>query len=304
MVSLVTGVTGVLGLALVKHLAKERDVYCLVHTASARNNLLPSTDNVHVLESNLLVNASWQKLVVPQHIDEVYHLAWQGARGRQSRDEVVQLKNMQMAQEAAQFAALHGAKVFIGAGSQAEYGALDTCLREDMVCSPDTVYGKAKLLAQQTTASIAAQYGMRHVWTRFFSLYGPYDDTRSFISSLLRKALRNEPLALTLGLQAWDYLHVDDAAAAMVALAQDSSATGVYNVAEGTGHTLSWYVETLVQIIGSMSERHYGAVNQGAILRHRRPDIAKIKATGIWQPRVDFAVGLKDLVHADGLRSL
>ena len=65
-----------------------------------------------------------------------------------------------------------GCKVFVGAGSQAEYGNKGGVMRPDTFPEPISGYGMAKLCAGQMTRYLCKQAGIKHVWPRILSVYG------------------------------------------------------------------------------------------------------------------------------------
>ena len=77
--------------------------------------------------------------------------------------------------DAVRTAAAMGCRVFVGTGSQAEYGRVDGVLRADTPTNPENGYGMAKLCAGQMSRTEAAALGMDHVWARILSVYGPHD---------------------------------------------------------------------------------------------------------------------------------
>ena len=99
------------------------------------------------------------------------HLAWFGvtAEFRNSPQQISQnLVSTLAIWEGARSA---GCKVWVGLGSQAEYGPPSGILREDMCPHPVTAYGVAKLAAGMATAKMSELAGIRHVWLRLLSAY-------------------------------------------------------------------------------------------------------------------------------------
>ena len=150
--------------------------------------------------------------------DAFFHLAWMGTIGPGRNDAAVQTENIRCAVEAARTAKELGCAVFIGVGSQAEHGRIEGLVRPDSPCCPNTGYGIAKLCAGQMTRLLCRQLGMRHVWARILSAYGPGDGPLSVIPTLLGRLLKKEKPALTRGEQLWDFCYSGDAAEALYRL--------------------------------------------------------------------------------------
>ena len=107
--------------------------------------------------------------------DVFYHFAWGGTTGDGRNDCEIQEKNIRYALDAAALAKRFGCSAFVGAGSQAEYGRVEGNLNSQTPAFPENGYGMAKLCAGQMTRLYCRQAGMRHVWTRILSIYGPGD---------------------------------------------------------------------------------------------------------------------------------
>ena len=89
-----------------------------------------------------------------------------------------------------------GCKVFLGAGSQAEYGRVSGILRPDTPAFPENGYGMAKLCAGQMSRVECQTLGMDHVWARILSVYGPHDGPATMISGTVHHAAgRRRPQA-------------------------------------------------------------------------------------------------------------
>lgn len=175
--------------------------------------------------------------------DAFIHLAWEGARVPHRDNAEMQQKNYECAITAMNSAKQLGCRVFLGSGSQAEYGKMEGDVTELSPCNPTTEYGKKKLLACAELSKIANNCGIRFVWTRIFSIYGKYDYSGTLIMSAIQKMKNNEPIEMTACTQLWDYLHVEDAAKAIVTLIENDNASGIYNIASGVKKPLRVFVE-------------------------------------------------------------
>jgi nucleoside-diphosphate-sugar epimerase len=77
--------------------------------------------------------------------------------------------------------------VFIGAGSQSEYGSINGPVDENQLENPVTEYGRFKLKSKQDCENFAKQEDMKFIWTRIFSVYGEYDYENTLIMSCIKK---------------------------------------------------------------------------------------------------------------------
>ena len=155
--------------------------------------------------------------------------------------------NVKYALDAVEAAAKLGCDTFVGAGSQAEYGRFEGALNGSVPAFPENGYGIAKLCAGQMTRILCHQKGMRHIWTRILSIYGPYDGDKTMVMSTIGKLLKGESPSCTKGEQMWDFLYSKDAALAMRLLGEKGVDGKVYCIGGGQARPLKEYIEIMGQ---------------------------------------------------------
>ena len=243
---IITGPTGAIGHALLDEcIANNIEAYAICRPDSPRSGSLPKHELIHLVKADLSNLASAEK-ELPKDCDAFYHFGWAGTFGEVRNNMYVQNKNVQYTLDAVELAKTCGCKTFIGAGSQAEYGRFDGKLRADTPTFPENGYGMAKLCAGQMSRVQAQKYGMKHIWTRILSVYGPYDGEETMVMATILKLLNREKPSFTKGEQLWDYLYSKDAGAIMLALAGEKSVDGkIYCLGSGTARTLRHYIEEI-----------------------------------------------------------
>ena len=120
--AVITGGTGMLGLALVRLLiSKNIKVLMLIRPNSRKTDNIPKSPLVNTIECDLkdLPNAP---IPDDEKYDAFFHFGWEGTYGDARNDMYLQNKNIQNTIDAVQLASKLGCSVFLGAGSQAEYG--------------------------------------------------------------------------------------------------------------------------------------------------------------------------------------
>ncbi len=287
----ITGATGFIGVHLIEQwIERDAEIYAVIRPNSANTKRIPNDDRVHIIELQM---EEYDRLPdVIGSADLFYHLAWEGARAPFRDDKAMQEKNYMSTLKAYEAAKTMGCCFFLGSGSQAEYGSTDGVVNEEYPCNPTTEYGKQKLNACKELLSRAARDGIKLIWTRIFSIYGPYDFQGTLIMASIDKMLRNEPIEMTEGTQLWDYLYVSDAASAMVLLGEKDCDNGIYNIASGDYKPLRLFVENMKEALNSTSELRFGVIpygEKGPV--NLTPDSSKIKDLG-WEPNVGFNQGI------------
>lgn len=294
MTYVISGATGFIGRAVIDLLLARGDrVIAPINPNSTRQQALAAQGGLVLLPLGLSDYATYE----PQERADVFlHLAW-AKTSADSRDDVsAQLDNIAWTIDAVRLAARFGCKAFVGAGSQAEYGRAETALSATTPTDPQSGYGIAKYAAGKLSRLEAARLGMRHCWARILSIYGKGDSEKTLISYLVRTLREGQSPELTACEQIWDYLHVTDAAAALVAIADRGVDGKVYPVGSGEGRRLRAYVEELRDVIAPGVRINFGArpyyPHQPMLLT---ADIRELTADTGFVPRVCFAEGVRNL---------
>lgn len=94
---------------------------------------------------------------------------------------------------------------------------------------------------------LCGQLGLKHIWTRILSVYGPYDGERTMLSSAVREFASSRQTHFTKGEQLWDYLYSGDAAEILYLLGLNGKADKTYVLGSGTARPLREYIETLAK---------------------------------------------------------
>ena len=289
---LITGATGFVGSHVARYLlAQDCDVAALIRATSDPWRIADILPRVRVLAgdlANLSATAESIKSFAPQ---VTIHLAWQGV-GNRHRNDPQQIANLSATLHLLEQVRAAGCRVWIGLGSQAEYGICDCAINEETPTHPTTMYGATKLCAYLLTQQICRQHELRFAWLRLFSAYGPADDRNWMIPYVILTLLRGETPALTAGAQQWDYLFVEDAVRAIYLAATDARASGVYNLGSGETHAIRDAVEHIRDLIAPGLPLGFGQVpyrpDQVMLLQ---ADIARLGSLG-WSPQVKLDEGL------------
>lgn len=294
----VSGANGFLGAAIASEAVRRGwRVLALIRPGSNTDRLS------HLTNAELVVGDNWEaprwlaKLADAQPRAFV-HAAWRGVGGA-DRNEAFQIEtNLPLALSSVRLAKAIGCTAWVGIGSQAEYGNLNRRLDEAAPTRPTTLYGRAKLAAGFATLGLAVAQGMCGAWLRVFSLYGPGDAPTWFVQHVIREYLAGRAPRLTLCEQRWDYLHVADAARAVLAVVEAPEAGGTFNLGSGTARPLRDIVEMIRAQLGTPLAAAYGAVPyRPDQVMHLEADIGRLQRATGWQPQVRLAEGLRECVE-------
>jgi nucleoside-diphosphate-sugar epimerase len=293
----ITGPTGAVGYALISALIKQKIfVYAVSRRNSKRIKQIPQSEFVKVIECNLDELKDLPSMIDTE-IDAFYHFGWDGTYGETRQDLYLQNKNIEFTLDAVNAAAKMGCKVFIGAGSQSEYGHISGVLHPVTPCNPDNGYGIAKLTACQMSRILCNKFGIRHEWCRIVSLYGPNDGEYTLISSLVRALKTEKHFKTTNGDQIWDYIYSKDAAQAFIKVAQRGKDGAVYLLGSGRTRTLKEYILAVKNIIGGECTIGFGEIpyypNQ---VMHLEADISNLIEDTGFKINYSFEDGINDML--------
>lgn len=295
----ISGATGAIGIALVRKCIDEgHEILVICHKGSERIKRLPQSPLVTVLELDLDEYRDFTPDSLCPKYDVFYHFAWNGTIGNIRNDTKVQYENIGYALDAVRLAARLGCHTFIGTGSQAEYGRVNGTLSANTPTFPENGYGIAKLCAGQMTRLLCGQLGIRHIWTRILSVYGPYDGEKTMIVSAIKKLLHGETPEFTKGEQQWDYLYSDDAAKAMLLLGENGKDGSIYCIGSGKTRRLSEYITILRNMINPELPLKLGAIPYAdKQVMYLCADIEALRRDTGFCPTIEFEDGIKKTIE-------
>ena len=293
--AVVTGPTGAIGIALCEKLLRENvTVYAVCRPGSSRIKDLPKAAALHVVECDAKELATLPQKMEGVSVDAFFHFAWAHTIGQGRNDMPAQIENIQSTIDAVRAAKALGCQVFLGAGSQAEYGRVEGLLKSDTPAFPENGYGMAKLCAGQMSRVEAKALDIDHVWVRILSVYGPHDGPMTMISGTIRKLLAGERPALTAGIQRWDYLYAGDAADAFYLAACHGRNGAVYPLGSGQAIPLKDYIIQMRDAIDPALPLGLGEVPYGPLqVMHLQADISALQADTGFAPKTPFAEGIR-----------
>ena len=296
--AVITGPTGAIGTALCRELAEKGIlVYAVCRPNSPRAAALPKHNNIIPVECDV---TQLEKLptLLPNGADAFFHFAWAHTIGPGRNDMPAQIQNIQYTIDAARVAKEINCQVFIGAGSQAEYGRVEGVLRPDSPCFPENGYGMAKLCAGQMSRVECQMLGIDHVWARVLSVYGPGDGSKTMISGVISQLLERKKPALTAGVQQWDYLYSEDAAKAFYLMALHGKSGEVYPLGSGTARPLKEYIEILRNCIDPELSLGFSEVPYGPLqVMYLKADISTLQEDTGFVPVTVFETGIQNTIN-------
>jgi len=255
----ITGPTGSIGSELAEELIENgHEVIAIVRPGSPRIKNLPESNLVQIIECDI---SDYKSLRGKNSCDIFFHLAWEGTTVVARQDEKIQKDNINYTLDAADLAKNWGAKKFVGAGSQAEYGPSNKQLTSSTPINPISAYGKAKYEAGIRCGLYCSKKGIGFNWTRILSTYGKNDSEGTLIQYVIRTLKEGRTPQLTKCKQRWDYIYSRDCAKALLAIGLKGIDGKTYCIGSGSVKPLKEYVEDIRSMIDPNLPVNYGAID-------------------------------------------
>jgi UDP-glucose 4-epimerase len=294
---IITGATSMIGIELCKFISTFNDhlIYAICREGSSSLNRIPIKENVKIIYCDLQHICDISKEI--DNADIFINLAWTNTDHEGRKSASLQEVNVHFAKEAIRVAAEKRCKLFVEAGSQAEYGFVPDLITEDTPCNPEVEYGKAKLRVLNEGSVLCNSLGLKYLHLRIFSTFGENDRPWTLIISAIVKMLKNEDIELSSCTQKWNYLYVSDCAKQIFLLCdcliKDTNfKVGVYHIASKDTRPLKAFVEEMKSVLNSSSLLKYGKVlteNQVSL----SPSVIKTEKAIGFINEVSFAEAIK-----------
>ncbi len=296
--AIITGATGAIGSALVRELiSRNIEVLVLCRADSNRIDRIPEHPLVRKIFCDLR-NLDQVENTTGYTYDVFYHFAWRGTIGPERNDMYLQNENVKNSLDAVSLAQRFGCHTFIGAGSQAEYGRVEGLLGPNTPTNPETGYGIAKLCSGQMTRELAHSLGIRHIWTRILSVYGPYDGERTMVMSVINSLCHHTVPKCTKGEQEWDYLYSKDAARAFRMLGENGVDGKTYVLGSGSIQPLAEYIKAICSAAAPDIEADFGAIPYAQKqVMYLGANISELQEDTGFTPAYSFEEGIRETVQ-------
>jgi UDP-glucose 4-epimerase len=183
------------------------------------------------------------------------------------------------------------------ASSCAVYGPVEGTVMETQPLAPQNPYGASKLAAETYVSVYHQFYGIDGRVARIANPYG-VGQRRLAIYELVDRALRDGPPLPVRGrgLEVRDFIHADDVARALIAIALEGEAGGIYNV--GSGHAVTMReVASLVTDATDIAAEDvvFDGIDEPGKVVEFSPHIGRLRALG-FEPRRSLADGIREIV--------
>ena len=173
-------------------------------------------------------------------------------------------------------------------------GSLEEPSGPDAAPVPASPYAASKWAASGYGRMFHALYGVDVAIARIFMVYGPAQpDTKKLVPYACLAAGRGEAPALMSGGRLVDWIYVDDVAEGLLAIGASHVADGRHvDLGTGVHVTTGDVAEKICAIAGNGVRPEFGALPDRPMEQVRLADVATAEALTGWRPRVGIDEGL------------
>ena len=301
---LVTGAYGLLGGWLTKALLDAGADVVAVHRDDRPRSVLKLTglaDRISIVHGDIAHDGVIARAIAEYEVDTVFHLAAQTLVPTANKAPLstfeTNIKGTWLLLEACR---AHGVQRTVVASSDKAYGPhTDLPYREEHALQPRFPYDVSKAATDMLTRSYWHTWQLPVAVTRFANLYGGGDFNASrLVPETVTAALAGRrPIIRSDGSPERDFLYVEDAAAAYLAIAEaldgDGARGEAFNAGGGQPHRVLDVVELICRLAGTgVTPDVRGTGTPEGEIDRQWVDYAKLQQLTGWAPATDLETGL------------
>lgn len=289
---LITGAAGFVGSSVTQAFVNSgADVGVLVREETDTRRIAHLLDRVERVSCDLFDETGLSKILERYRPTCCVHLAWYAEPGRylHSPSNAEHLAaSVRLISSLARF----GTERIVAIGTCNEYLPSKEIMSESDPVQPQTVYSASKHAMALSLRRLSEETGVSTAWLRLFYLYGPNEDPRRLVPSVITELLSGRHALVTSGEQIRDYLHVDDVARGIFAVSQ-STVEGSVNICSEEPVTVRQVVETIGNHLDASGRIAWGSLQRPP----GDPDFvvgssATLKRIG-WSPHYSLSTGIE-----------
>ncbi|TKI56516.1 NAD-dependent epimerase/dehydratase family protein [Brevibacillus antibioticus] len=288
---LVTGATGFLGSQLVKALRLDgHTIIILKRSTSDCSRIKEILPDLITYDTD---HGQWEAPLLEQgKIDAIIHTATCYGRNNESHTTMVDA-NVTFPLKLLDMAMRFGTPFFLNTDTFSS-----APIRLSKHLQP---YNLTKRQFREWGKCLADTSSLQFINVRLEHVYGPYDNTNKFVTSVIKSCLENQPeLRLTEGKQARDFIYVEDVVSAFRVLLAHAARLPAgfteYQVGTGTATSIREFVERVHQMTQSSTVLKFGSIAYtDREIMHSQADTRSLQGLG-WNHRVKLEDGLRKVM--------
>lgn len=262
--AVVTGGSGFVGAGLVRRLlSMDWQVDLLLRPGFATWRVPARQEGLSTHVVDLTDASSMAALLQRLKPRYVFHLAAHGAYSWQTDAARIASTNLEATRILALASLNANVEAFVHTGSSLEYGRKRHAPSEDEPTEPEGAYAISKAAATAFCRDLARQSGIRIPTLRLYSVYGPWEEPRRLVPSLLLHAMAGEWPPLANPDTARDFVWAEDVIDALIIAGTRPQADpgAIFNIGSGRQTTLREIVDLVRRMTGCEAEPHWQSMS-------------------------------------------
>ncbi len=290
-----------LGHNIVRLLASDPNVEIVLPLRTPQPSLLKQYPHVRIVQADLSDAGQMSRILADVEPKVIVHCAASGVRpARPTWFEMINFNvqaTLRLFEASCSLAECH----FVYISTGLVYRSQNRRLSETDPVDTLHPYGASKVAAECLLRAGATEFKRHLTVLRPFSFTGLHDGGGRLFPSLLRAAMRNQPVRLSSGMQYRDFCCVQDIAGAVAATLrrQRTESIEIFNLGTGEWKTLRETIETVCREIDLDAELQFGELPYHPYEpMHLVADIRR--ATELpWRPATNLAFAVWELARSD-----
>ena len=286
---LVTGANGFVGRHLVERLARQNDVIALDKSANMTN----FPERTKIVNADISDKGVIRKIVALKP-DIIYHLAAISSIPFSVENPRLTIRvNADGTQNLLEAARLYDVKRFIFISTSQVYGIPKYLpIDEAHPINPNNPYSVSKAIGELLTEEYNSLYSLKTTIMRPFSMFGPQQETGFVVPTMITQAISADKIVLQNRSPIRDFLFIEDAIEALVAIIQNKDTIGkTYNLGSGEEISIGNLANNIKELVCPKKEIEYTNVERKVEIPKLTANTGKIKKIG-WKPKTTLKEGL------------
>ena len=304
---LVTGGAGFIGSKFIRYILGAREdiqvvnLDCLTYAGNLKNLSGVSTDSRYSFYQGDITSHQDVAHCLSQGIDTVINFAAETHVDRSILDSSAFVRtNVEGVQVLLETCRREKISRFIQVSTDEIYGSLDEAGRftEESPYAPNSPYAASKAAADLLVRSYHRTYGMDIRVTRCCNNYGGYQFPEKLIPLMVLNALENRPLPVYGdGLNARDWIHVEDHCRALECVMMEGQSGRIYNIGSDQEKQNLDVIYQILEILGKSRDLIQFVADRPGHDRRYAIDATRLRRELGWEPKTSFEEGLAETVQ-------
>jgi nucleoside-diphosphate-sugar epimerase len=295
----VTGAAGFVGANLVRRLIKEKyKVFGLVRKQSDLWRLKGLGKNIKLVKGDLRNKKIVDRIISRAKPDIIYHLSAHGGYSWQDDFTTIFETNVTGTYNLLNACLKANVRMFVNTGTSSEYGFKTKPMKETDTAEPNSSYAISKAAQTTLCAHFSKANNFPLATLRLFSVYGPFEEPKRFIPTLVRSCFKNQTLNLVNPKTARDFIYIDDVADVLLEMSRHTELRGeIFNLGTGEQSTIKDAVNVVLKNIKTKSRAEWNTMpNRKWDSDKWVADSGKLQRFLKWRPKNDLETGLKKTI--------